>query len=90
MARDVDLHLDYGAIGAIMRGGEMSGIMFSLANSIAAGVVGAHSVYVETYVSDRAGATVTVVDWDAVELERLTGRLANAARGAGLEVTIHG
>lgn len=90
MARDVDLHLDYGALGAILRGGDVAALMAARANSVAASVLGGRAVTVNTYVTDRAAASVTVVDYDVIELERLTGRLANAARGAGLEVTIRG
>lgn len=90
MARDVELHLDYGAIGSIARSAEVRSLVTAAAHSVAAGVVGAARVYVDSYTTDRAAASVTVVDRNAEALERVTGRLANAARGSGLEVNIGG
>jgi hypothetical protein len=90
MAGGVELHLDYGAVGTILRSPEMQGLVAGAANSIASSVRGAARVYVDTYTTDRAAASVTIVEHDALEREALVGRLANAARGAGLDVVIRG
>lgn len=86
----VEFHMDHAAVGAIARSAEVGSLVTAAAHRVAAGVSGARGVYVESYVTDRAGASVTVVDRGAEALERVTGRLANAARGAGLEVVIRG
>lgn len=83
-----ELHLDYRAIGRILRSAEMRGMMAQAANTIAAialGGEGVEKVWVDTYTTDRGAASVTIAVEGGEDSELKYGILSNAALRAGLE-----
>ena len=86
MSAGFELHLDYAAVGAVLRSPELGGLMGDIADQVAANVPGdATRTFVDRYTTDRAAASVTVVDWSAAH-ELKYGDLFDAAAAAGLEV----
>jgi dihydroxyacetone kinase len=83
MALGVELHLDYAALGAILRSPEMEAVVESAALAAASLIEGA---IVNTYVTDRAAASITIFGDNAFDYELLNGVLADAARTVRLEV----
>lgn len=85
MARAVEFKLNPAGIAEIAKGSEMASLVLGAANAVAAGVPSDLNVYVEPYVSDRAGATVTISAPHAGGVEAKYGVLASAASAAGLQ-----
>jgi len=83
-----ELVLDYDAIGKLLRGAPMQGLMAEAANSVAAialGGEGVQRVWVETYTTDRGAAAVTIAVTGGEDAEIKYGILSDAALSAGLE-----
>lgn len=77
------LELDHAGIGAYLRGPEVAAGIRSLAERVA----GAHAeATVDTDVSDRARARVSIPIKRGVAADELGGALIAAATAAGLEV----
>ena len=87
MSRRVELHLDYGAIGGVLRSDDVARIVRGKADEVAANLRngGAARTFVEEYTTDRAAAAVNIVDWNAAH-ELKYGDVFDAAAAAGLEV----
>lgn len=86
MSRGFELHLDYGAVGNVLRSSDVAAVMRHKAEEVAAIVrPSATETFVDDYVTDRAAASVTVIDWDEAH-ELKYGDLTDAAAAAGLEV----
>lgn len=85
MARGAEFKLNPAGIAEIMQGGEMAAVVRSAADAVASGISSDFDVFLEDYVSDRAGTTVTVSAKNAAGIEAKYGVLASAASAAGLE-----
>lgn len=83
----VDLHLDYAALGAVIRDPEMGALMLDAARSVSDALQSRGiDATVSSYVTDRAAAAVTMpVSAEASELKY--GTLSDAARAAGYTVS---
>lgn len=82
-----ELHLDYAALGRVLRSSEVAAAVRSAANTTAANVTASGlRAEVSTYTTDRPVAAVTVRSPRASGLETRDGVVSNAARAAGLEV----
>lgn len=84
-----ELHIDYRALGSVMRGPEVQGVVLEYAHQIASAVAGDYAyVYVDKYTTDRAATQVAVLDFagDAYDRELLYAPLITAARASGLDV----
>lgn len=83
-----ELHLDYDAIGKLLKGPLMQGLMAEAANAVAAialGGEGVQTVWVDTYTTDRGAAAVTIAVRGGDDAEVKYGILSDAALSAGLE-----
>jgi hypothetical protein len=79
------INFDYRGIGEIARSPWLQGLVADAAHAVA-GQLGGDDVFVDTYTTDRAAASVTVYGSRAVSDELLTGRITDAALSVGLEV----
>lgn len=82
-----EVHLDFDAIGKIIRGPELRKVMTEAAHALAQelGARGVRQVWVNSYTTDRAAASVTIPGHD-VDTEIRDGLLSNAAVAIGLEM----
>lgn len=83
-----ELHLDYAAVGKVLRGAPMQALMADAANAVAAialGGEGVQSVWVDTYTTDRGAAAVTIAVVGGDDAEIKYGILSDAALQVGLE-----
>lgn len=83
-----ELHLSYDAIGDLLRGPLMQGLMAETANNVAAIALageGVERVWVDTYTTDRGAAAVTIAVRGGENAELKYGILSDAALSAGLE-----
>jgi len=87
------LRLDHGGIAAVLKSGEVGGVIHDAAASVAAGAVAYARngdeipVEMDYYVTDRVAAGVTLAHPAGLGKEAKYGTLARAAASAGLEVT---
>lgn len=82
----MDLHLDYDAVGELLRIACREPIN-AIAAEVAANVdAGTRPVRVRPYDTDRAAAAVTIYSRDALAYQARTGALTKAAASVGLEV----
>lgn len=83
-----ELVTDYAAIGKLLRGAPMQGLMAEAAHAVA-GVAGSgegvERVWVETYTTDRGAAAVTIAVRGGDDAEVKYGILSDAALSVGLE-----
>lgn len=79
-------NLDRAGIGEILRSADMAKAVGEATDALAGELRarGVDDVYVDTYVSDRAAATVTIPTTASAEL--VDGVLIDAATAAGLDV----
>ena len=83
-----ELVLDYGAIGRLLRGAPMQGLMAEAAHAVAAVAIGGEGVervWVDTYTTDRGAAAVTIAVTGGEDSELKYGILSDAALSVGLE-----
>lgn len=81
------LHLDYGALGEVLRSADLGGAMADAAGAVASELRSRGiDATVETYTTDRAAASVSM-PLEAEGMELKYGTLTDAARAAGFEVT---
>lgn len=87
MAGKVEVHVDFGGVGRIMRSADMASVIRAKADALAAELRarGVDGVSVDSYTTDRAAAAVTV-SGDAAGQEAKRGLISDAARAVGLEV----
>lgn len=87
----VQLHLDYRALGDVLRSTAMRNLMTETAQALAQelGNRGVDRVWVNAYTTDRAAASVTIPE-HSVDREIRDGLLTNAATAIGLEVRQRG
>lgn len=78
--------LDTAGVGEVLKSGEMAAVITGLAQSVAANVARG-DVVVDSYVTDRAAASVTIREPQAMLWQARDGILTKAASAAGLEVT---
>ncbi len=82
----MELHLDYDAIGELLRIACREPIN-AIAAEVAANVdAGTRPVRVHPYDTDRAAASVSIASGDGLAYQARTGALTRAASSAGLEV----
>ncbi len=83
-----ELHLDYGAVGELLRSPGMQGLMAQAAHAVAGialGGEGVQQVWVDTYTTDRGAASVTIAVRGGDDAELKYGILSDAALQVGLE-----
>jgi hypothetical protein len=83
-----ELHLDYDAVGALLRSSAMQGLMADAAHAVAAIALageGVERVWVDTYTTDRGAASVTIAVRGGDDAELKYGILSDAALQVGLE-----
>jgi hypothetical protein len=79
--------LDHAGIAAILKSAPVAQLVNSAAASIAAATdARGRAVTVETYVSDRAAASVAIEAADGMGVQAKYGSLTRAATSTGLEV----
>jgi hypothetical protein len=82
-----ELHLDYAALGAVLRSPAVAGLVRAQAEAVRANLAAAGLLAeVETYTTDRPVAAVTVRSPRARGLQVRDGVVTSAASAAGLEV----
>lgn len=89
----MEFKLDRAGVGEILRSAEMAAVVDDLAEQLAAQVRAgisdpdvAAAVDVDSYVTDRAAAAVTIVHPAGMALQARNGVLTRAAAAAGLDV----
>lgn len=96
MPRGLALLLDHQGIGSLLKSAEMQQVVREVANTVAGNVSsqgltatsgGGLPVEVNTYITDRAAAAVTITHPAGLAMQAKYGALTKAAAAAGLEVT---
>lgn len=85
----MDVELDHDGIAEMFKSDEWAATIKATADEVAGKVRGETDaeVKVDTYTTDRAAASVTILDPRGAELQARDGILTRAAAAAGLEVT---
>lgn len=85
----MDVELDHDGIAEMLKSAEWAALMKDTANEVAGNVRSETDaeVKVDAYTTDRAAASVTILDPRGAELQARDGILTRAAAAAGLEVT---
>lgn len=85
MARGVEFKLAPAGIAEIATSSDMAATVHGAAEAVSAAISNEFDVYLEDYVSDRAGTTVTISADNATGVESKYGVLSSAASAAGLQ-----
>lgn len=78
--------LDTVGVGEVLKGPLMAAAMAEMAGRIAGNVSSTVPVTVSRFVTDRAGASVSLASPRGLSIEARTGALRRAAASVGLEV----
>lgn len=88
MANDDNVKIDYDGMGEILRSGDMANALYDIAQDVGGRIdQSKYRVTTHRYITDRAAASVTLAQSNAMFIEARDGVLRQAAAAAGLQVT---